>query len=249
MLSIFEGKPKTKTYLPLAKTLREAEASGLSLSDFIDKRFGMWDGAGMSPTEQTINRMSEAGVFDTLPSMAHICEIGPGTGRYLEKTLRRCNHACCEIYETDDEWRAWLAAKHKAVAHAGDDKMSGTASASVDLAKAHRVFTETTTLVTLSYFKQMARVVKPGGWIVFDIFTEICFSTVNVEAWFKAGADTWHWRPTIMSKELALTFLTSEKCDLIKSYLVPYYPGASELLIFRKRVADAVGPNLPATIQ
>lgn len=232
--SIFRRKPKTKTYLPLAKTLREAEASGLSLSDFIDKRFGMWDGAGVSPTQETINRMDEAGVFDTLPPMAHICEIGPGTGRYLEKTLQHCNDARCEIYETDDEWRDWLATKHSAIAHGGDVTMSGTASESVDLVKAHRVFTETPTLVTLAYFKEMARVVKPAGWIVFDIFTETCFSTLNVEAWFKAGAVTWHWRPVIMPKQHALDFLTSEHCNLVKSCLVPYYPGVSELLFFRK---------------
>jgi len=42
--------------------------------------------------------MKKLGVFDG--EIERVCEIGPGTGRYLDKVLKLAKPTYCEIYET-----------------------------------------------------------------------------------------------------------------------------------------------------
>src|SRR5262245_17025486 len=71
-------------YIPFRQTLQNAEKSGLSLSDYIDNTFNV-----PGTTQLTIDKMAELGVFDN--RINRICELGPGSGRYLEKVKAVCN--------------------------------------------------------------------------------------------------------------------------------------------------------------
>jgi len=50
--------------------------------------------------------MASLNIFDK--PMDVIVEIGPGSGRYLEKTLKAGKPAHYQIYETADQWSAYL---------------------------------------------------------------------------------------------------------------------------------------------
>ncbi|HZV45669.1 MAG TPA: hypothetical protein VFF90_14395, partial [Saprospiraceae bacterium] len=79
-------------YIPWKQTLIDAEKSGLSLSDYIDNNFNV-----PGTTQLTIDKMKELGVFEG--RLQRVCEIGPGSGRYLEKVIDLCHPVFYEIYE------------------------------------------------------------------------------------------------------------------------------------------------------
>jgi hypothetical protein len=91
-------------YIPWKQTLLDAEKSGLSLSDFIDNNYNV-----PGTTQLTIDKMKDLGVFEG--RIQRVCEIGPGSGRYLEKVIDQCHPGYYEIYETSVSWRNWLVEK------------------------------------------------------------------------------------------------------------------------------------------
>jgi hypothetical protein len=224
--------PSVSEFLPLKQTLKSARAAGLPLADYIDQKFGHHE-IGPSPTDQTIQGMARFGIFDS--HLKAICEIGPGSGRYLERTIVRSGATNYEIYETAAEWRDWLVAQYQVTAKKCDGHtLSETASASMGLVQAHKVFPALPFLVTVSYFREMARVVQPNGWIVFDIFTESCVTPPRVQAWFDSDIFAWSWSPQLVSREFATKFFADYAISLAGSFLVPLYPGVTECLLFRK---------------
>jgi hypothetical protein len=51
------------------------------------------------------------------------------------------------------------------------------------------------------YFEEMARVVRSGGKVVFDIVTEECMDDETLKDWRKTGAGYQHY-PALMCKRL-----------------------------------------------
>jgi hypothetical protein len=122
--------------------------------------------------------MASVGVFDG--RLQRICEIGAGSGRYLERTIAKCQPLYYEIYETAPEWRDWLVAQHGVIGRKCDGRtVAATESASIALVQSHKLFPALPFLTTVSYFQEMARVVEDGGCVVFDIMTESCFSAAT----------------------------------------------------------------------
>ena len=80
-------------FVPLRATQRRARAAGLSVSDYIDMNFN-----APGATQETIDKMCQLGTFDNRPQ--RVCEIGPGSGRYLEKVKLLTSPQYYEIYET-----------------------------------------------------------------------------------------------------------------------------------------------------
>jgi hypothetical protein len=219
-------------FLPLKETLNAARAAGLPLADYIEQKYGHHTG-GPSPTDQTIQGMASFGVFDS-PAQ-NVCEIGPGSGRYLERTIARAHPAHYEIYETDIEWRKWLVEQYQVTAKKCDGHtLSETDSASVALVQAHKVFPVTPFFVTVSYLREIVRVVRPGGWVVFDIITESCLTPPRIQSWFDADVFAWSWSPQLVSRDFAIKLLSDYSISLVGNFFVPLYPGVTECLIFRK---------------
>lgn len=86
----------------------------------------------------------------------------------------------------------------------------------------------------MSHLREMARVVKPGGWIAFDILTENCFTPERLQAWFNSDVWSWEWAPNIVPKDFVCKLFADYKVHLADSFLVPLYPANTECCVFRK---------------
>jgi phospholipid N-methyltransferase len=217
-------------FITFKETQNAAKAAGISVAELIERKHVV---GSKTALQQTMEGMASLGVFGG--NVDRVCEIGPGSGRYLEQILKRCKPKEYEIYETSQEWRGWLVEGYPVVARKCDGKsLSETETASVDLVQAHKVFPGLPTLMTLSYLREMARVVREGGWIVFDIMTEQCFDAPHLQAWFAANPWEWDWSPRMSAVQYVVDLFGEHGISLTGSFLVPLYPAVTECLVLRK---------------
>jgi Methyltransferase domain len=213
-----------KSYQPFKRTLEAARRAGLSVGDYIDSKFQV-PGA----TQATIDRLCEFGVFDK--KIQSVCEIGPGSGRYLEKVQRLCAPQSYEIYEPEQEWSDWLERTYAVTAHESDGRCLGnTANNSVDLVHAHKVFVCLLFVVACQYFDEMIRVTRPGGQIVFDIVSESCMPDTMLEKWISSTIIY----PCMLPRNFVTEYFTRKGCSLRSSFFAPMMPGQSEYLVIAK---------------
>jgi len=216
-----------KSFLSLRKTLQEAKRAGLSVGDYVDLKHQV-PGA----TQATVERMVEAGVFR--PKINSVCEIGPGSGRYLEKILKQCTSCSYEIYETARDWSDWLGQTYPVTAHVADGRtLSQTPDQSVDLVHAHKVFVYLPVVVTCHYFNEMVRVARRGSRIVFDIFSEPCMTDPEMEKWVASDL----FFPSMLPRDFVIEFFANRGASLQQSFLACMKPGQSEYLVFIKDTA------------
>lgn len=215
-------------FIPFESTMRAARAAGMCVGDYVDSVMNGVPGS----SQDTIDKMASLGVF--APPMGVIVEVGPGTGRYLEKTLKIAKPSRYEIYETADPWSAYLVKEYDVIFQPTDGySMSATADASVDLVQAHKVLCAVPFMVNCHYWHEMARVVRPGGWAVFDLFTERCLAGDAVETWYKSGIHNGTY-PAPVPRDVAVQFFERKDFSLVSSFILPMRPGVTELLVFRK---------------
>lgn len=213
-----------KSFQPFRRTLKEARKAGLSVGDYIDLKFHV-PGA----TQATIDHLVGFGILS--PKIQSVCEIGPGTGRYLAKAQHLCAPCSYEIYETDNEWSDWLARTYHVTAHDADGtSLHDTASGSMGLVHAHKVFVYLPFVVTCQYFDEMIRVARSGGWIVFDIVSENCMPDTTIGKWIASRV----YYPCMMPREFVIQFFARRQCSLRGSFFAPMMPGQSEYLVFVK---------------
>ena len=226
-----ERKPRPYSdFIAFKQTLKAARAAGLSVSEYIEGRHSV---GSRSALDQTMDGLAALGVFNG--PIERICEIGPGSGRYLEKTIGRCRPRLYEVYETSKEWRNWLVKQYGVTARPCDGRtLAETESGSVDLVHAHKVFGGLPFLNSVFYFREMARVVRAGGWVVFDIMTEKCFSEEHLDPWFGANPWDWEWSPHLIARDYAVGMFAERGILLAGSFQVPLFPGITECMVFRK---------------
>jgi hypothetical protein len=212
-------------YIPFEETLAGAKAAGLTVGDFIDQKHNV---AGA--TQRAIEEMRALGVFDG--TIQAVCEIGPGSGRYLSKTLEACRPAHYEIYETARAWADYLVREYKVLLRPTDGRsLSHTPTASVNLVQAHKVFVVTPSITTCKYFLEMIRVAAPGGSIVFDCMTEPCLEPEAIERWMSWGSG---YYPCLFPRDYLLQLFGRGGCSLVGSFFQPMKPGKTETFVFRK---------------
>jgi SAM-dependent methyltransferase len=216
-------------YIPFERTLEAAAAHGLSVGDYVDTVMNGVPGS----SQNTIDAMTSIGVFDA--QVRSVVEVGPGTGRYLEKTISIAKPDRYEIYETAGPWSRYLQDKY-AVEHQPTDgyTMGATVDHSVDLAQSHKVFSTVPFLVTCCYFREFARVVRDGGWVVFDIVTERCLDVEAMETWAAAPGIRNGSYPAVFPREVAIAFFRNNGFKLVDSFVLPMPPGSTELLAFKR---------------
>ena len=118
-----------------------------------------------------------------------VCEIGPGSGRFAEEIIAALSPGRYEIYETARDWLPRLSQLPNAVIQECDGHtLSGTADGSVDLVHAQKVFVYLEFYATAGYLEEMARVVRPGGAVAFDIVTEDCLDDATVREWVRKAS-------------------------------------------------------------
>jgi SAM-dependent methyltransferase len=212
-------------YINCQETVRAAEEGGLSVCDYVEKLWGQ-----QGQTRDTISKIMErlpATGFET------VCEIGPGTGRYLELLLReyfKASPSQYEFYETAQDWADWLPQKYHITRREADGKkLSQTKDHSMDFVHAHGVFVYTPMLTTCSYIQEMGRVVKPGGVIAFDFYGEDCFPDQVLKKWL----DSDHQYPVLFSEKMADDLLRNAGGNRVDSFFSKHGMGFSKYLIYQ----------------
>lgn len=217
-------------FIPFEATMRAARAADLSVGDYIDEVMNGTPGA----TQSTIDELRALGVFAANPDT--VLEIGPGSGRYLEKTLKECSPGRYEIYETAAPWTTYLVDTFGVVAQpTAGCSLAPTPDDSVDLVHAHKVFNTVPFLGASRYFFEMARVTRPGGRIVFDAMTEICLDPAAMRAWATTGGTGHDSYPAALPRRACVDLFATLGCNLEASFLAPMGVGTTEVLVFGKR--------------
>jgi phospholipid N-methyltransferase len=228
----YKRKPRPYSeFIDFKETLQAAATAGLSVGEYIERRHAK---GSRTPLDETMDHLASLGLFNA--PMEHVCEIGPGSGRYLERIKARLQPQRYEIYETSSEWRNWLLGQHDVTARACDGRtLSETVSGTVDLVHANKVFVGLPALITISYLREMARIVRNGGWIVFDIMSESCFEPESVDAWFKAHPWDWPWSPQMIARDYVINMFAERGISLEGSFMVPLFPAVAECMVFRRK--------------
>jgi len=222
-----------KPFLSARKTIAAARRSGLSLSDYID-RFSAEPGT----TGSTVDAMLK--IAELHERVDRVCEIGPGTGRYAECVISALSPSGYEMYETATDWLPHLSRLPGSVVRPADGhSLSHTVSASVDLVHAQKVFVYIPLVVSVGYIQEMARVVRPGGTVAFDIVTERCMDEEATKEWVSTGATLYSMIPRQWTIDLAAGL----GLHLLGSDFAPLSGGRTELLVFRRLPGGRRGPG------
>jgi hypothetical protein len=232
-VQIIRNRPRPyeefQDFIPFEKTIAAAREKGLSVGDYIDAEHNR---AGV--TQEHFDRLKDMGAVHT--GMRRVCEIGPGSGRYLERVIGLCHPDRYEIYETAQQWRDYLVETYPVVSLEADGRsLSHTPDGSVDLVHAHKVLPGIPFLVTCRYFLEMARVAAPGGKVVFDVVTERCMDDATLDAWFASGAG-YQYYPSLMPRQYVVDFFERRGFNTDGSFIVPMRPGATESFVFTRKV-------------
>jgi hypothetical protein len=215
-------------FIPFKQTTEKARMAGMSIGDYVD---GVMNGVpGM--TQDTINIMASLGVFSK--PIGAVVEIGPGTGQYLEKTLKAARPSRYEIYETAAPWSAYLVKKYNVTSQPTNGyALTYTADNSADIVQAHKVFSTVPFQATCCYWHEMSRVIGPGGWAVFDVVTERCLAGDTLRSWAESAIRNGSF-PAVLPREVAVSFFTGKGFTLAGSSILPMPPGTTELLVFKR---------------
>ena len=215
--------PAVKTYISARKTMAAARKAGLPLGAYIDQTY-----AEPGATPDLVREMLK--ISDLSGKCETVCEIGPGSGRFAEIIIDTLHPDAYEIYETARDWMPRLRQLPNVVVRKCDGHtLSPTPDASVDLVHAQKLFSYLEFYAVVGYLDEMARVVRPGGTVAFDVATEDCIDEATALAWAKNGTI---YRPC--PKEWTVEFMRRRGLTLCGSHFTPLPPGRAELLVFRR---------------
>jgi hypothetical protein len=216
--------PAASGYIDAASTIAGARAAGRSVSEHVE---ALWDQTGA--TDRVIENMRDLGC---LSPCARACEIGPGTGRYLERVHAALRPQRYDIYETADDWASWLAATYSFIVRQPADgrSLSQTPDASCGLVHAHGVFVYLPVIVCFDYFAEMCRVCAPDGHVVFDFYAARDCDLALAERWL-AAPDRY---AVVLPDALIVDFFTSRGFVLAGTFTNQYGQGLSRYLAFRR---------------
>lgn len=142
----------------------EAGRDGMAVNDFIEKDH-------RKPALQELEQL----VFPHVDAGSTLCELGPGTGVYTRQLAARITRGTLHVVDSDANaigfLRKHLPANRCVRLHLNE----GTALPLdgrdvVDLAFSASVFTGGNLTYFFRYVQEFARVLKPGGRLVFDYF-------------------------------------------------------------------------------
>jgi len=214
-----------KGYIPAVETVIAAKNRHLSVGDYLEE---LWQRKGAR--QQVIDTLTKLNVFE---NARRILEIGPGSGMFLEKVLAFRAPVHYEIYEIAEDWQAYLLNEYgsEIIARpASGESLAPTESNSIDLVHAHGVFIYLDFLNSYRYFQEIARVIRPAGFVVLDIFDESCLTDEIVEQWL---ASIYNY-PCFLGMDYVVSFFTKRQFKLAGSFHSVIDAGISRYLVFQK---------------
>jgi SAM-dependent methyltransferase len=233
----YKAVPKGLGYLSAGDVVKKARQNNLTLCEYLEQN----DIGGVGKRRELIITALRQYLASPLN---HVLEIGAGTGMYLEKIVELYSPAAYEVYETSLEWVEYLnqsySGKTRLQCHNADGStLHRTASESVDAAFSHGVFVYLPLITTFGYLEEMARVVKPDGWIVFDCFLTRNFGVDTIKQWQR---DPHHWTfPVAISEDLIMEFLVRYRLTCVGRFDTPYHASLSTYFVARKRPSKQLG--------
>ncbi len=229
LLSYFsKSKQKSSTvvgFIDCASTVSAAKAENSSICDYVES---LWGQSGQ--TQKIINEAAKKIDFSTIQ---HVCEIGPGTGRYIEKTLELISDIkTYAIYETAEDWAAWLSQEYHVSRRETDGKsLAYEKDASIDLCHAHGVFVALSMYNTLSYIEEMIRVTRNDGFLLFDFLDENSFKPEVSSQIIAEKIDY----PSIIPAAMIKHFLKENHCTILSEFPNKYSKGESNYILAQKK--------------
>jgi SAM-dependent methyltransferase len=212
-------------YISANDTVKEAKKLGLSVCDYVEK---MWNQVG--ETKKVIDNMEKLGVFENANPI--ICEIGAGTGRYMEKVIAKGNPDNYESYETANDWAEWLQKEYNIISHKSDgSSLQNSEDSSIDIIHAHGVFVYIPLFDSLRYFNEIDRVTKKNSYVIFDCITDDCL----YNKWLNNWLDSKYSYPRLLPEKYILDFFPDDNYKLIGNFFTPYGQGKSKYFIFKKK--------------
>ena len=215
-------------YISATETVKNANKEGLTVCNYVEK---MWNQVG--ETVKIIDSMEKYGAFEyTNPA---ICEIGAGTGRYMEKVIDKSNPAKYESYETAKDWSDWLQNTYPIISHPTDGfSLKFTSDKSIDIIHAHGVFVYLKFLDNIRYFNEMKRVIKPNGIIIFDCYTEECMTAELLNNWLQSQ----HNFPVVLPNDYIISYFENFNFKLVGNFFNTHGQGKSKYFVFKRTDLD-----------
>jgi SAM-dependent methyltransferase len=219
-------------YLDPEKIVLEARKAKLTICEYLEKKEE--DVRKQGRRDRIICELEEK---LELVSCKVILEIGAGTGMYMEKIIPLADPLRYEVYEIHRGWVNYLKSAFDGnyncqfLFHSADGQtLAQTPADLCNLVHAHGVFIYLSFLHTFSYFTEIARVLAPNGYLVFDCYTESCFEQKNVQSWLRSP-----WRfPVIIPEQLLLGFAYSVDLRLQDRFQEVHGESHVEYFIFKK---------------
>jgi SAM-dependent methyltransferase len=217
------SNPAVRGFISARETLDAAKRSNLSVIDYIDETY-----AEPGETAATVKAMLDLSGLQG--QVSRVCEIGTGSGRFMQKVIEAVHPQVYEVYETAEDWVRYLRDLNVALVQPADGTtLSSTATASVDLVHAQKVFVYLEFWVTAKYLDEMARVVRPGGAVGFDVVTENCLDEAPVQHWMEAGCPY-----KLSPRSWVIDFLDRRGLSYVGNYFPVLPPGKCEFMVFRR---------------
>ncbi len=216
-------KSRNSAYIDAMETINAAKEKKMSVSDYVEE---IWNQQGA--TDQVIQHMKEAG---SLVPCERVCEIGPGTGRYLERVQKQVHPSHYDIYEVAEDWATWLAETYSVTRQPTDGHtLKSTPDMSCGLVHAHGVFVYLSLLHSFEYFLDMCRVCAPGGFVVFDFYSDKDFDLKMVKQWL-SFRDRY---PVVLPMDTIFELFTENHFHLMGEFPNKHGHGFSRYLIFQQ---------------
>ncbi len=211
----------------------KARVKGLSICEYLESQEK--DERKKGRRDRIIGHLVNSGILKECES---VCEIGAGTGMYLEKVLDLAKTKQYEVYETDRGWVDYLKrtfGKYRNctfIFHPADGStLKYTKANSCDLVHAHAVFVYIPILQVFEYLKEASRVCKPGGYVVFDCCLDKSFDLNVVKSWLLGS----YRFPVIIPEKLLFAFAEENSLSLVYTFNIIYGSSFVDYLVFQKK--------------
>lgn len=145
--------------------LKEARRLGMDVNDWIEQKEG-WP--------EALPILNKA-VFPYLKEGSSVCELGAGTGRFARHIIKRIKKGKLILADNNVWVVSFLSEYFKGVKNIGfclndGQTLKGIKSSSIDLIFCNGTFIELNLGLFYLYSREFYRVLKKGGYCIFDYF-------------------------------------------------------------------------------
>ncbi|MFJ7921360.1 class I SAM-dependent methyltransferase [Lysinibacillus fusiformis] len=168
-------------------------------------------------TKRVLDKISEVIDWNLVES---VCEIGPGSGIFTRRVIEaQPNLSNYMIYEPDVAWVEWIVKNFDVTRRiANGASLEFEEDQTMSLVHAHAVFVYLNPIDCFAYFREMIRVTKSGGYIIFDFLALEGLDSNAIDGWLISG----HRFPQFISERVIREFFIVNGALLIGEFKEEY---------------------------